>query len=132
MSLITTQVFGRRDHWCSQWHSNPFSGSVSGTANFLVFLYEEGYQYNLVNAYRSAISSVHEKVDGVEVGQHPIITRLLRGIYSDRLPLPRYLVTWDVQTILDYIESLGPSEDLSIKLLTFKTVFLLAITRPSR
>ena len=34
--------------------------------------------------------------------------------------------------VLNYIESLGCSEELSLKLLTFKTVFLLAITRPSR
>ena len=34
--------------------------------------------------------------------------------------------------MLNYIETLGHSTDLSLKLLSLKTVFLLAITRPSR
>ena len=90
-------------------------GPVSEVANFLVSLYGEGYQYNSVNACRSAISSIHDKVDGVDVGQHPIITRLLKGVYNMRPPLPRYSDTWDVQMVLNYIETLGQSEDLSLK-----------------
>ena len=125
-------LFGRWHRWCTERSSDPFSGPVSEVANFLASLYGAGYQYSSVNAYRSAISSVHDKVDGVDVGQHPIITRLLKGVYNDRPPLPRYTNTWDVQTVLNYIESLGCSEELSLKLLTYKTVFLLAITRPSR
>ena len=75
---------------------------------------------------------VHDNVDGVDVDQYPIITRLLKGVYNDSLPLPRYTNTWDIQTVLNYIKSLGCPEELSLKLLTYKTVFLLAITRPSR
>jgi len=41
--------------------------------NFLASLFEQGYQYRSVNSYRSAISSVHEKVDGEEVGKHPLV-----------------------------------------------------------
>ena len=125
-------LFGRWHRWCTGQGSDPFSGPVSEVANFLALLYGEGYQYNSVNAYRSAISSVHDKLDGVDVGQHPIITRLLKGVYNDRPSLPRYSNTWDVQTVLNYIELLGSSEDLPLKLLTYKTAFLLAITRPSR
>ena len=46
---------------------------MSEVANFLASLFEEGYQYSSINAYRSAISSVHDRVDGVNVGQHPTI-----------------------------------------------------------
>ena len=55
-------------------------------------------------------------------------------MYNVRLPIQRYTDTWDVQKVLNYIETLGHSEDLSLKQLhvSFKTVFLLAITRPSR
>ena len=125
-------LFGRWSRWCGERGSDPFSGPVTEVANFLATLYQEGYQYNSVNAYRSAISSVHEKVEGVVIGQHPIITRLLKGIYNVRPPLPRYNGTWNVQTALNYLESLGETKNLTLKLLTMKTVFLLAITRPSR
>ena len=79
-------LFGRWYRWCSGQGSDPFAGPVSEVANFLASLYGEGYQYNSVNAYRSAISSVHDKVDGVDVGQHPIVTRLLKGVYNVRPP----------------------------------------------
>ena len=61
-------LFGRWHRWCTGRGSDPISGPVSEVANFLASLYREGYQYNSVNAYRSAISSVHDKVD---VGQTP-------------------------------------------------------------
>ena len=125
-------LFGRWDRWCSERGSDPFSGPVTDVANFLASMFQEGYQYNSVNAYRSAISSVHEKVDGLAVGQHPLVTRLLKGVFNLRPPTPRYSNTWDVQVVLDYLGRLGNTESLSLKLLSFKTVFLLAITRPSR
>uniref|UniRef100_A0A1X7VX84 Uncharacterized protein n=1 Tax=Amphimedon queenslandica TaxID=400682 RepID=A0A1X7VX84_AMPQE len=37
---------------------------------------------------QSAVSSVHEKVDGQPVGQHPIITRLVKGVFNVRQPIP--------------------------------------------
>ena len=108
------------------------SGPVSEVANFLAHLYEQGYQNNSVNAYWSAISSVHDKVDEVGVGQHPLITRLLKGVYNIRPPLPKYSNTWKVQVVLSHIETLGQSGDLSLKQLSLKAVFLLAVTCPSR
>ena len=36
-----------------------------------------------------------------------------------------------VQVVLQYLEGLGPSTSLSLKLLTYKLVMLLALTRPS-
>ena len=125
-------LFGRWNRWCSERGLDPFSGPISEVANFLASLYQEGYQYNSVNAYHSAISSVHDRADGVPVGQHPIITRLIKGIFNVRPPIPRYSSTWDVQLVLNFLQTQGKSETLSLKMLTLKNVFLLAITRPSR
>lgn len=121
-------LFGQWNHWCGERGSDPFSGPVSEVANFLACLYQERYQYNSVNVYRSAISSVHEKVDAVPTGLHPLITRLIKGIFNVRPPIRRYSSTWDVQIILNYIESNGQLENLPLKVLSLKTVFLLAIT----
>ena len=68
----------------------------------------------------------------VEVGKHPTITRLLKGAFHERPPLPRYTSTWDVNRVLQYLKSLGPFSDLTLKKLTHKLVMLLALTRPSR
>ena len=118
--------------WCREREADPFSGPITNVINFLAFLHEKGYQYNSVNSYRSAISSVHEKIDGYSVGQHPMVTRLLKGVFHNIPPLPRYTSTWKVEQVLTYIKAMGSNQDLSLKQLTWKVTMLLALTRPSR
>ena len=117
--------------WCNQRHSDPISGPISQVVNFLAHLFKEGYQYRSLNAYHSAISSVHEKVDGYEVGQHPLVSRLMKGAFNQHPPKLQYAVTWDVSKVLDHIESLGSSDSLSLQNLTWKLAMILALTRPS-
>ena len=75
-------LFAKWVGWCSQRHSDPVSGPISEVVNFLAHLFKEGYQYHSLNAYCSTISSVHEKVDGYEVGQHPLVSRVLKGAFN--------------------------------------------------
>ena len=95
-------------------------------------LFQEGYQYRSLNAYRSAISSVHEKVDGELLGQHPLISRLLKGAFSERPPRPKYYSIWDVNLVLNMFRRNGPSTRLPLEDLTIKTAMLFVLTRPCR
>ena len=61
------------------------------------------------------------------VGEHPLVVQLLKGIFNSRPSAPRYTYTWDVSSVTSYLESLGPNEQLSRKL-----AFLLAITSAER
>ena len=88
------------------------------------------YQFRSLNAFRSAISSVHERVDGIEAGKHPMITRLLKGAFHARPPLPCYKATWDVQMVLEDIKSLGTTNSLLLKQLSHKLCIVLALIRP--
>ena len=125
-------LFGKWVGWCSTRGTDPISCPIGEVVYFLAQLFEQGYQYRSLNAYHSAISSVHEKVDGYEVGQHPLESRLLKGVFHQRPPQPRYSETWDVNVVTTYLESLGKNETLPLPVLTHKTVMLLALTRPSR
>ena len=122
-------LFRKWHSWCHSRGSDPFSGLVK---EVLANLHDEGYIYRSLNSYRSAISSVHERVDGCPVGQHPLVIRLMKGVFNDRPPLPRYTSTWNVQMVLSYIGSLGSNGSLSLKQLSLETAMLLALTRPSR
>ena len=64
------------------------------------------------------------------MGKHPLITRLMKGIFNRR-PQPRYAFTWDVGRVLEHIRSLGGNSDLSLKQLSYKLV-LLALSNASR
>ena len=61
-----------------------------------------------------------------------MVTRLLKGAFHARPPLPRYTATWDVQTVLEYIKSLGATISLPLRQLLHKLCILLVLTRPSR
>ena len=91
-------------NWCHEQDSDPILCPIGEVIISLTHQYEQGYQYRLINTYRSAISSVHEKVDGYEVGQHPMVLRLPKGIFHERPPQPRYSEMWDVSKVTSYIE----------------------------
>ena len=85
-----------------------------------------------MNSYRSAISALHSKVDGYSIGQHPLITRMLKGVFNERPPVAKYSAFWDVGVVLKYLRGLGRNDTLSLRLLTLKSVMLMALTRPAR
>ena len=118
--------------WCKQRDQDTLSGPASDIVNFLAELFKKGYQYQSLISHRSAISSVHERIDGFSVGQHPTITRALKGAYHSRPPLPRYSSFWDVGIMLSHLKQLGCNDDISLRQLTLKTAMLLALTRSSR
>ena len=81
--------------------------AASGPMDYLVFFfsspslasYQEGYQYRSLNAnYHSAISSVHDRVVGYEIGQHMLMARLLKGVFNSRPLQPRYKGHMERQT----------------------------------
>jgi hypothetical protein len=95
----------------------------------LALLFKEGCQHRSLNFYRLAISSVHKRIDRYAVGQHPLVSRVMKGAFDLHPPQPRYETTWDV-SVLDFLVSLCPSGTLS--LLALKLAMLLALTTPSR
>ena len=118
--------------WCSERSADPISCPIGEVVNFLADLFSQGYQYRSLNAYRSAISSVHDKVDGYDVGQHPLVSRLLKGAFHQQPPQPRYTQTWDVRVVTSCIRSIGANNSLSLQNLSHKLAMLMALTRPSR
>ena len=127
-----SSFFAKWARWCHQWGRNPLSGPITDVINFLADLSVRGYQYQSLNSNHSAISSVHEAVDGVSMGAHPTVARLLKDAFHLRPPMPRYSSFWNVGTATRYLKSMGTNEGLSLTYLTLKTAMLLALTRPSR
>ena len=66
------------------------------------------------------------------MGQHPYVTRLLRGALNSRPPQPRYTHTWNVDVMVKYIVSLGKNRSLALKVISMKLVTLFALTCPER
>ena len=92
--------WGRWNCWCVERGIDPFSCHVSEFLDFLAGLYEEGLEHRTINSIRSAVSMIHCHVEGIPFGQHPLVTRLLKGVYNSRPPRPRYSATWNVNSVL--------------------------------
>jgi len=105
---------------------------VSEVLEFLCEHVDAGKKYRTINTLRSAISMTHDDVDGVRVGQHPLVSRFLKGVYNSRPPAPRYSTTWDVDVVLAYLSSLPDNENLSFQMLTHKVAMLMALSNADR
>ena len=66
------------------------------------------------------------------MGQHPLVSRMFKGVFNERPPISRYSTFWDIGTVLRYLKQLGSNDSLTLRLLTIKSVMLLALARPSR
>ena len=74
---------------------------------------------------------MHEKVDGMEIGQHALVSHLLKGAFNSQPPLPCYDAMWDVKTVTTYLSGMRKNESLSLQAFTQKLVMLFSLTRPS-
>ena len=99
---------------------------------FLSQLFENGLSYSAINAARCTLSSVLHKFDGVPFGQHPIVIRVMKGIYNERPQLSRYGSTWDIDIVLEFLRELSPLKSLTIRELTAKLVMLLLLVTAQR
>ena len=92
-----------------------------------------GYNYSgeALNAIRSALS-FFLKLDFPDLGSHVAISRLFSSFYKLRPSYPRYVVTWDVGKVLNFLAKWHPPSSLSLKQLTLKTVTLIALTSSDR
>lgn len=73
----------------------------------------------------------HDYIEGIPIGQHPLVTHLMKGVYNSRPPKPRYSVTWDVDVVVKYLMSLGPNSSLSLRQLSQKLALLMALVEAS-
>ena len=89
-------------------------------------------RYSAICSYRSAISAYHEVCDRVAVGQLPLVSSLITGIFNCRPPKQKYTFIWDVEQVLTYIKSLPIDNSISTKDLTHKLTTLLALAAASR
>ena len=74
-----------------------------------------GLGYSAINTARSALSSVIMLGHNTTFGEHPLVTRFLKGIFELKPSLPRYSVIWDVGTVLKYLQSLPGIKESTLK-----------------
>ena len=110
--------------YCSSRGVDRICPPVEDGINFLAELYDSGIGYSAINTARSAVSSIVTLPNNSSFGVHPFPQR--------GASLPKYKNIWDVNTVLMYLSSLHPPQDLTLKDLTYKTTMLLALLSAQR
>ena len=126
-------VIKKWEAYCRQWHIDPIHTPVANVLNFLGQRFHEGAGYRSICACRSALNTVVSLHEGLELSDHPLMKRFVKGVFHLRPPLPKYTQVWDVGMVIAYIRSLGCTNDqLSLKDLTMKLTALLSILTAQR
>ena len=118
--------------WCVKRKTDPLSAPLTDILLYLTEYFNSGAAYRSVNVARSAISTSHTKLNGLPVGQNPLVIQLLKGMFNNRPPKPRYSHTWEVSLVTTYLASLGSNRSLSLKQLSWKLAMLFSLTCPER
>ena len=118
--------------FCSRRKIDSISVSVQDAIEFLTIEYEKGLSYSSINTSRAALSSLGIMLDNFTAGTHPIVIRFMKGVFNSRPTKPRYPYTWDVDKVLNYLKTLSPVRQLSLKDLTLKLTMLIVLTNAAR
>ena len=87
--------------------------------------------YRTMGVIRSAISSI-ASVDGLPAGNHHLVRRFMSAVFIDNPAFPRYGSSWDPDTVLSYLKSLGPNNSLSLLSLSQKLTVLMRLLSGER
>ena len=99
--------------------------------NFLAEIFQSGAGYSAVSTARSALSSILMLPGNTTFGSHPLLPRLLQGVFELRPPLPIYPSIWDIFVVPNMLES-WQIHNISLKHLSLKLTMLLALTSSQR
>ncbi len=109
-----------------------YKATVQQGADFLCYLFSSGVKYGYVAGARSALSAILPTTEGKTFGNQEVVKRVLKGTFKLRPSFPRQVVTYDADTVLDYMMSLPPNSELMLETLTLKLSTLLCFLSGSR
>ena len=115
--------------WCQSHEVDARAPSVNQIADFLLHLFKErSLQPSTIEGYRTAIADMVGN-DKLNISTNENLTRLLDSFHRDRPKGRRGVPSWNLSLVLHQLTK-APFEPLrkaSLKHMTFKTVFLLAL-----
>ena len=118
--------------YCNSRKVDPVDPRLGEGLDFLAQFYDEGRQYSAINTARSALSTIVNFNGQISFGKYPLVCRFLKGIFELRPALPRYVDTWDVGVVLQYLKHLSKLESISLKQLTYKLNMMLMLLSGQR
>jgi len=127
------QVFAK---YCKDRKLDPLLATAPTIADFLLDVFNKGRATSTIVVYRTAIAGALKLTQGIDYGSDPQLSSLIRNFQRER-PRPALRSPgWDLAFVLWSLtqppfEPMS-SEDMPLKLLTLKTVFLVMLASGAR
>ena len=111
---------------------DPVHPSVNYVLDFLSKLYKYGLGYSGINTARCALSALITIEGNITVGNHPLVQRLVKGVFHTRPSLSHYQDTWDTNKVLHYLQTFPELQRIKLRDQTCKLVMLCALVTGQR
>jgi hypothetical protein len=119
--------------YCTSNNLSPTSATVPQALQFLHHLrISRNLGYSALNTARSALSTILKDSDGIPFGKNADVKLFLSGLFNDNPPQPRYVATWDPDTVLNMLKTWAPAKKLDFKCLTSKVAVLILLVSGQR
>ncbi len=120
--------------WCESHEIVPDSASIPQVADFLLWLFRENKSVSTIKGHRTAIAKVLLLQNNVDISNDLVLSDLISSFEHER---PRAVVEfpkWNLSLVLQTLckKPFEPLHLASTKLLSYKTVFLLALASGAR
>ena len=117
--------------YCTERSVDSTSPTITDVLKLLAHFYNTGLSYSAISSVKSVLSALIHMPSITKIAEHPLVKRLMTGIFNSRTTLPRYNFTWDACIVLTYLMGLY-YDILSHKLLSYKVATLFTILSGQR
>ena len=117
--------------WCEKNQTDWKKAQIKTILLFFQYLFNEGRAPGTIAGYRAALG---EFLPQLNIAADDSVARLLRSFFRDRPRTAKLLPPWDLGVVLQALQGapFEPLQLVSLKFLTLKTVFLMALASGSR
>jgi integrase len=122
-------------HWCKERNANPLKADAQLVADFLCHLHnEKKLAYSTIEGYRTAIRSTVLAARSEDINGDQRLSALMANFARDRSKRKSSIPNWDLSLVLLMLtkQPFEPMHKASIKHVTWKTVFLVALASGKR
>ena len=78
----------------------PEEATTTSFANFVAVNFDRSLKYGTLRSYTAALQPYIRQVD------RDVVSKLFKGVYNLRPPVPRYTAVWDVSQVLMYLAAM--------------------------
>ena len=119
-------ILRRWGGFCAGRQIHPSAPTLNDILDFLSDMCEKGLVYNTTASAKSVLSGIIHLSGVVSISDHPLVQRLLKGVFNTRPPTSKYPYIWDTSQLLDSLRTLQNDQSdfatMSKKLVTLFTL----------